>query len=128
MHIVPKIRPSVQVASAFNMGAPDTIYQQTTALNDVSYAWDFLLWDRRGVPTARLTVQFTAGSASGQYATTVKINGGNALKMLVDVLRPGSARERWSTRQGAPPRASVRRTAPNQLESPTRKSLERRMQ
>ena len=141
VHIVPKIRPSVQVTSVFNMGAPNTIYQQTTALNDVPYAWDFLLWDRRGgpmegvtvemvnselallkqgnravgnirihvptgaegqslsggpsvvilaplkgVPTARLTVQFTAGSAPGRYTTTVKMQGGNALKMFVDVL------------------------------------------
>ena len=140
VHIVPKIRPSVQVTSVFNAGAPNTIYQETTALNDTPYAWDFLLWDRsggpmegvtveminpefallkkgnravghirihapagaeaqsvsggpsvvvpapiKGVPAGRLTVQFTAGSASGRYATTVKINGGNALKMFVDV-------------------------------------------
>lgn len=136
LHIVPKIRPSVEVTSVFNPGAPNTIYQQTNA----PLPWDFLLWDRdgepmvgvnvemvnpdfallkqgrravghirihapegavaqavsggpstainapiKGIPTARLTVQFTAGSESGRYTTTVKLHGGNELNMFVDV-------------------------------------------
>ena len=39
----------------------------------------------KGVPTGLLTVQFTAGSASGRYTTTVTMHGGNALNMFVDV-------------------------------------------
>jgi hypothetical protein len=139
VHIVPKIRPSVEVTSALNIGAPNTIYQQTTAYNDAPLPWDFLLWDRngepmsgvnvemvnpdfallkqgnrtvghiriqapvgavnhkvsggpsteinapiKGIPTALLKVQFTAGSESGRYTTTVKLHGGNELNMFVD--------------------------------------------
>lgn len=140
VHIVPKIRPSVEVTSAFNLGAPNTIYQMTTAGDEAPFPWDLLLWDRnggplegvnveminpdfallqqgnravghmrihapegaedqsvaggpsvvinapvKGVPTGLLTVQFTAGSASGRYTTTVALHGGNSLNMFVDV-------------------------------------------
>ncbi len=39
----------------------------------------------KGVPTGRLTVQFTAGSAPGSYTTTVTMDHGNALSMFVEV-------------------------------------------
>jgi hypothetical protein len=141
VHIVPKIRPSVEVTSAFNLGAPNTIYQQADIWGEAPLAWDLLLWDRKGgpmagvtvemvnsdfallkqgkravgdirihapegaighmvaggpsveigapikgVPVGHLAVQFTAGSESGRYTTTVTMNGGNALNMFVDVL------------------------------------------
>jgi hypothetical protein len=141
VEIVP-IRPSVEVTSAFNSGAPNTIYQQTTVNTVAPLVWDLLLWDRdggpmdgvtvemvdsdsalllrqgnnavgnirihapdgavghsvaggpsfvtpapvKGVPTGRLKVQFTAGSAPGVYTTTVTMHHGNALNMFVDAL------------------------------------------
>jgi hypothetical protein len=39
----------------------------------------------KGIPTGRLSVQFSAGSESGRYTGTVTMHGGNALKMFVDV-------------------------------------------
>ncbi len=141
VHIVPKNRPSVEVTSAFNMGAPNTIYQETDMGALAPFDWDLLLWDRKGgpmvgvtvemvdfdfallkqgkkaigdirihapddalghmvdggpsieinapikgVPAGHLAVQFTAGSASGRYTTTVTMHGGNALNFFVDVL------------------------------------------
>ena len=140
VHIVPKTRPSAEVTSVFNIGAPNTIYQETDMGTDAPFAWDLLLWNRnggpmegvtvemvnsdfallkqgkraignirihapdgalghmvaggpsfeinapiKGVPAGRLTVQFTAGSESGRYTTTVMMYGGNALNMFVDV-------------------------------------------
>jgi sugar lactone lactonase YvrE len=38
-----------------------------------------------GIPTARLTAQFTAGSAPGWYVVTFKLTGGNAVQMFVYV-------------------------------------------
>jgi hypothetical protein len=38
-----------------------------------------------GIPTARLTTQFTAGSAPGWYVVTFKLTGGNAVEMFVYV-------------------------------------------
>lgn len=37
------------------------------------------------IPTARLQLEFTAGSASGRYTTTLSVNGGNSVEMVVDV-------------------------------------------
>lgn len=36
-----------------------------------------------GLPTARLTIQFVAGSVPGVYRTTLRMNGGNAVTMWV---------------------------------------------
>ncbi len=140
VHIVPRNRPSVEVTSAFNPGAPNTIYQITDMWGDAPLPWDLLLWDRNGgpmvgvtvemvnsdfallkqgkraignirihapdgawghmvaggpsleidapiknVPAGRLMVQFTGGSESGRYTTTVTMHGGNALNFFVDV-------------------------------------------
>jgi len=140
VHIVRKIRPSVEVTSVFNEGAPNTIYQEAEASMPAPLAWDFLLWGRKGrpmvgvsvemvrpdfallkkghrtvghiriyapvgaeghsvegdpsfeinapiqdVPAGRLTVQFTAGSASGSYTTTVALRHGNSVNMFVVV-------------------------------------------
>ena len=141
IHILPEIRPSVQVTSVFNPGAPNTIYQHAAPGGDAPLAWDLLVWARdggpldgvtinmvnndhallmqgeravghmridapagasghgiidlgpstvinapvTGVPTARLTAQFTAGSASGRYTATISLNGGNSINMFVDV-------------------------------------------
>ena len=38
-----------------------------------------------GVPTARLTAFFRAGSATGEYVVTFAVNGGNAVQMFVEV-------------------------------------------
>lgn len=142
VHIVPKNRPSVEVTSAISAGGSNTIYQQTTMVDEAApLPWDLLLWDRNGGPmvgvtvemvdsdfallkqgrkaignirihapdgafgqmvaadvpsgainapikgvlAGLLTVQFTAGSESGRYTTTVMMYGGNALNMFVDV-------------------------------------------
>ena len=137
VHILPKIRPSVEVASP---GGANTIYQSTTIWNTAPLDWLFLLWDRnggamvgvsvemvnpdfallkqgdnavgsiriqapdgavghtvsggpsvpgnapiKGVPTGQLFVQFTAGSLTGRYTSTVTMHGGNSLSMFVDV-------------------------------------------
>ncbi len=139
VQILPRIRPSIEVTSAFNEGAPNTIYQQTTTGAATPLPYDFLLWDRNGdaftgvtvqqvnsthallrrgrktvgqvfietppgatgqlvstnnasfailapisaVPTARLTVSFTAGSVPGDYTVTFRMNGGNSVQMFV---------------------------------------------
>lgn len=57
LHVIPKIRPSVEVTSAFNPGAPNTIYQETTVWNDAPFPWDFLLWDRQGEPMLGVNVE-----------------------------------------------------------------------
>ncbi len=38
-----------------------------------------------GVPTARLTANFRAGSATGEYIVTFELNGGNSVQMFVRV-------------------------------------------
>jgi hypothetical protein len=38
-----------------------------------------------GIPTARLTAHFTAGSAPGWYVVTFKLTGGNTVQMFVYV-------------------------------------------
>jgi len=37
-----------------------------------------------GVPTARLTAFFQAGSASGEYVVTFALSGGDAVQMFVE--------------------------------------------
>lgn len=37
------------------------------------------------MPSGRLTTTFTAGSKSGRYFTTFKLDGGNDVTMIVDV-------------------------------------------
>ncbi len=141
VHILPRIRPSINVTSAFNPGAPNTIFQKTTPGELTPLPYDFLLWDRTGdpfegvtvemvnpdyallkqgnsvvghvaietppgtteqkvftqepssvinapitgVPMARLTAFFRAGSAIGKYVVTFALNGGNAVQMFVEV-------------------------------------------
>ena len=58
VHILPKVRPSINFTSVFNgPGNPNAIYQQTTAgaLTDIPY--NFLLWNRRGGAFEGVTVQ-----------------------------------------------------------------------
>ena len=38
-----------------------------------------------GVPTGRLTAQFTAGDTPGTYAATFELDGGNTQQMFVEV-------------------------------------------
>jgi len=141
LHIIPKVRPSINITSAFNTGTPNTIYQDTTPGALTPLPFDFLLWDRDGmpftgvgirtvnpgysllvqdnrvvghvrveappgatghevtvetesfpvnspvlgVPTARLTAKFRAGSAPGMYVVTFELNGGNSVQMFVYV-------------------------------------------
>ncbi len=141
VHILPQVRPSINVTSAFNAGAPNTIFQKTAPGELTPLPYDFLLWDRTGdplegvtvemvnpdyallrqgrrvvghvaietppgatgqevftvepssvinapisgVPTARLTAFFRVGSATGEYVVTFAVNGGNAVKMFVEV-------------------------------------------
>jgi hypothetical protein len=135
-HILPSPKPSINVASTFNPGNPNTIYQKTAPGQLLSRAYDFLLWDKNGMPmvgvdiadgrlvqgdrtvgqvsieapagavgqevfttgpsflinapisltpTARLTVQFRAGSLPGDYAVRFHMAGGNTVVMFVDV-------------------------------------------
>jgi hypothetical protein len=60
VHIV-TIRPNVELTSAFNEDAPNTIYQQTTVNNDAPFTWDLLLWERNGAPMLGVNVEM-AGS------------------------------------------------------------------
>jgi hypothetical protein len=58
VHILPRIRPSINFTSVFNgPGNPNAIYQQTSpgALTDLPY--NLLLWNRRGRPLNGVTVQ-----------------------------------------------------------------------
>jgi hypothetical protein len=57
LHIIPKIRPSINITSAFNAGTPNTIYQEATpgALTPLPY--DFLLWNRDGEPFTDVTIK-----------------------------------------------------------------------
>jgi hypothetical protein len=57
VQIIPRIKPSLGVTSVFNPGAPNTIYQQTTAGNAAPFPWDFLLWDRKGGPLVDVVVE-----------------------------------------------------------------------
>jgi hypothetical protein len=141
LNIIPRARPSINVTSAFNAGTPNTIYQDTTPGALTPLPWDFLLWNRDGVPfigvdiktvnpghsllvqgnrvvghvrvkappsaighevfalnpstdvnspvlgvpTARLTAYFRAGSAVGEYVVTFELNGGNSVQMFARV-------------------------------------------
>ncbi|HKY52672.1 MAG TPA: hypothetical protein VJM08_00140 [Anaerolineales bacterium] len=57
IHIRPRMKPSINITSAFNPGAPNTIYQTTSpgALTPLPY--DFLLWDRNGDPFEGVVVE-----------------------------------------------------------------------
>lgn len=57
VHILPQIGPSINVTSAFNPGAPNTIFQQTAPGELAPLPYDFLLWDRSGDPFEGVTVQ-----------------------------------------------------------------------
>lgn len=141
LQILPRPRPKISVTSAFNAGAPNTIYQSTAPGMATPVPYDFLLWAQdavpmtgvtiapvnstswqleqgqrvvghisldgpsgasgqslmasapsaaigapvTGVPTARLTASFTAGSATGRYSLTFSLVGGNSIQMFVDV-------------------------------------------
>ncbi len=56
VHIVTR-RPNVALTSAFNAGAPNTIYQRTIVNNDAPFPWDLLLWERSGAPMLGVTVE-----------------------------------------------------------------------
>lgn len=62
LHILPKVRPSINVTSAFNAGAPNTIFQTTSpgALTPLPY--DFLIWDRDGGPLEGVTAEMVDGN------------------------------------------------------------------
>ncbi len=57
VRILPQVRPSIGVTSAFNPGAPNTIYQETTPGELTPLPFDFLLWDRTGGPFEGVTVE-----------------------------------------------------------------------
>lgn len=57
VHILPRIRPSINVTSAFNPGAPNTIFQKTAPGELTPLPYDFLLWDRAGDPFEGVTVE-----------------------------------------------------------------------
>lgn len=57
VRILKQIKPSVHITSAFNMGAPNTIYQVAEAGMPAPFAWDLLLWDRRGLPLEGVKVR-----------------------------------------------------------------------
>ena len=50
LRIVPMVRPAIAIASSFNSGAPNSIFQKTTPGSQVSLPYDFLLWNRDGEP------------------------------------------------------------------------------
>ena len=136
------IQPTIRIASAFNEGSPNTIYQSTAPGRATQFPYDLLLWNSdgapltgvtiapvdetqwalvrgeeeivglvslstpsgatgqeltglepsfainspvSGVPTARLTAQFTAGSVPGDYVLTFSLNGGNSIQTFVKV-------------------------------------------
>jgi hypothetical protein len=141
VQIYPNVRPSINVTSIYNGGAPNTIYQQTSPETVTPFLYDFLLWDSNGqpmdgvtvkmvnenhgqlnrgrstvgqitikapkgatgqdvtidqpsyivnapllgVPAARLTTSFVAGSATGLYEVTFSLNNGNSATMFVEV-------------------------------------------
>jgi hypothetical protein len=49
-HVLPKPKPSINVASVFNPGSPNTIYQKTAPGAFTPLNYDFLLWDGQGMP------------------------------------------------------------------------------
>ncbi len=53
--IVPKARPSINVVSVFAMGAPNTIFQQTSLGGSV-LLYNFLLWQKGGEPGVGITI------------------------------------------------------------------------
>ena len=58
VHIIPKSRPSVEFTSVFNgPGNPNSIYQETTILNDTPIPWNLLMWDRKGRPMTGVEVE-----------------------------------------------------------------------
>ena len=61
VQIVPHNRPSVHITSAFNAGAPNTIYQTAAAGGDAPLPWDLLLWDRSGGPMEGVTINMVNG-------------------------------------------------------------------
>jgi len=50
VHILPDPRPNLSVTSVFNLGSPNTIYQETETLSLTPFPYDFLLWDQNGQP------------------------------------------------------------------------------
>lgn len=58
IHIVPRARPNINVASVFNGGInPNTIYQQAGTNQTVPLPYDFLLWDRHAEPFTGVDIE-----------------------------------------------------------------------
>jgi hypothetical protein len=57
VRILRRIRPSINVTSAFNPGAPNTIFQKTAPGELTPLPLDFLLWDRTGDPFEGVTIE-----------------------------------------------------------------------
>ena len=58
VHIVPQVRPSINVTSIFNgAGNPNTFYQQAGTNSEVSFPYDFFLWGRGGVPLTGVDIK-----------------------------------------------------------------------
>jgi hypothetical protein len=58
--ILPRVRPHIGVTSAFNPGAPNTIYQEASPGEITPLPYDFLLWDRKGEPFENVTIEMVS--------------------------------------------------------------------
>jgi hypothetical protein len=54
--VLPRAGPAIAIASAFNPGAPNTIYQTAQPGDRTPLPYDLLLWDRTGAPMLNVTV------------------------------------------------------------------------
>ena len=57
LFILPSIVPRINVASAFNAGSPNTIYQTAPTGAPTTLPYDFLLWDADGEPLTGVTIE-----------------------------------------------------------------------
>jgi hypothetical protein len=57
IHIVPRIRPSINVTSALNAGTPNTIHQSTSVGAEAPLTHAFYLWDAGGEGMIGVTVE-----------------------------------------------------------------------
>ena len=90
MHVVPHIRPSVNLTSVFAenpLGTPSSPpnpnvrYQKTTMGGDAPYVWSLLLWDRDGEPVKGVSIR---REGSGRY----RLQGGKGTVGHITIKAP----------------------------------------
>jgi len=87
----PRVQPHIAIASAFNAGAPNTIYQTTNAGSPTPLPYDLLLWDEQGAPLLDVTAR-----QIGPH-NAILVQGNRAVGRIRIETPPGARRQQLFT-------------------------------